>query len=38
MALVSLQQFLEDMSFLIAGKPAQQDAFVTKHRPVLDEF
>jgi len=26
------------MSFLIAGKPAQQDAFVTKHRPVLDEF
>ncbi len=38
MALVSLQQFLEDMSFLIAGKPAQQDTFVTKHRPVLDEF
>ena len=38
MALVSLQQFLEDVSFLIGGKPVQLDAFVTKHRPVLDEF
>ena len=38
MALVSLQQFLEDVSFLIGGKPVQQDAFVTKYRPILDEF
>jgi TRAP-type C4-dicarboxylate transport system permease small subunit len=38
MALVSLQQFLEDISSLFTNTPAHQDAFVTKHRPVLDEF
>jgi len=38
MALVSLQQFLEDASGLFSDKPTEQDRFVTKYRPVMDEF
>lgn len=38
MALVSLQQFLEDVYLLITNTPCDTDAFVSRHRPVLDEF
>ena len=38
MALVSLQQFLEDASGLFSDKPTEQDRFVTKYRPAMDEF
>lgn len=38
MALVSLQQFLEDASSLFKNSRIEQDAFVAKHKPVLEEF
>lgn len=38
MALVSLQQFLEDISSLFSGKPGDSDAFVAEYKPILDEF
>ncbi|NBR39108.1 MAG: TRAP transporter small permease [Alphaproteobacteria bacterium] len=38
MALVALQQFLEDASGLFSAKPTEEDGFVTKYRPVMDEF
>ncbi len=38
MALVSLQQFLEDAYSLFTNNRIEQDAFVAKHKPVLEEF
>jgi TRAP-type C4-dicarboxylate transport system permease small subunit len=38
MALVSLQQFCEEMRSLFTNQPCEEDSFIKKHRPVLDEF
>jgi len=38
MALVSLQQFLEDAYSLFTNNLIERDAFVAKHKPVLEEF
>ena len=38
MALVSLQQFLEDAVELFSSTQSKKDEFVTKYRPILEEF
>ena len=38
MALVSLQQFLEDAVELFSSTKSKKDEFVTKYRPILEEF
>jgi TRAP-type C4-dicarboxylate transport system permease small subunit len=38
MALVSLQQFLEEAVELFSSTQSKKDEFVTKYRPILEEF
>jgi hypothetical protein len=38
MALVSLQQFLEETAGFFSLEPVKEDTFTAKHRSVLEEF
>ena len=38
MALVSLQQFLEETAGFFSSEPCEKDRFTAKHRPILEEF